>query len=132
MPYTQVDVVSAGDGKLRAELKLEPHHCNLYGTMAGAMACTLVDVLTSYSVMTAGNDPENRVIGGVSLNINVSYFSPAKLGETIVIDCSTLRKGKSIQFMNMDIFEKSSGRLVCRGEHIHKAMMQGKIEDSVI
>lgn len=124
-------MISAGDGNLIAELKLEKEHANLYGTMAGGMACTIADMLTAYAVMTHAQDDKDRIIGGVSIKLDVSFMSPAKVGETIVIDCRTLRAGRSIQYINMDIFEKESGRLVCRGQHIHKSTTQGKIEDSV-
>ena len=104
----------------------------MYGTLAGGMACTIADIMTAYAVMTEGKDPSKRIIGGVSIKLDVSFMSPAHVGETIVIDCTTLRAGKSIQYINMDIFEKQSGRLVCRGQHIHKSTLYGDIVDAVM
>ena len=127
-----MEIISAGDGNLKAELKLERDHCNLYGTMAGGMACTLADMVTAFAVMTEAKDPNDRVIGGVSIKIDVTYMSPARVGETIIIDCSTLRAGKNIQYINMDIFEKETGRLVCRGQHVHKSTIKGVIKDCVM
>lgn len=117
---------------MKAELKLEAEHANLFGTLAGGMACTIADMMTAFAVMTEGKDDKTRIIGGVSIKLDVSFMSPAKIGETIVIDCRTLRAGKTIQFINMDIFEKESGRLVCRGEHIHKSVMHGNIQHSIM
>ena len=52
----QVKIIFAGEGKLRAELKIAKKHSNQVGSMAGGMACTLVDAFTALAAMTTGED----------------------------------------------------------------------------
>lgn len=124
-------VISVGNGCLVAELTIEKEHVNHFNTMAGGMACSLVDAFTCIALTTSGEDPNNVAITPVSVNINVSFLSPARLGETIVINCKTVKDGASIQFVEVDITEKKTGRPVCRGLHTHFSLKRGKIQDLI-
>ena len=55
--------------------------------------------------------------GGMSVNMNISYMSAAKVGETIIIDSETTKFGKTLAFLNVTIREKLSGRLIAQGSH---------------
>ena len=65
--YFQLQVVSAGDGKMIAELVIQPEHTNVFGTLHGGCTATLVDVCTSIAMATHPK-PGN----GVSVNLNIS------------------------------------------------------------
>jgi acyl-coenzyme A thioesterase 13 len=41
----------------------------------------------------------------------------AREGEIIVIDCSTLKAGRTLAFLNVDITKKDTGELIARGSH---------------
>ena len=45
------------------------------------------------------------------------YLKAAKDGETIVIDCNTLKAGKTLAFLDIDIKKKETGELVAKGSH---------------
>jgi acyl-coenzyme A thioesterase 13 len=38
-------------------------------------------------------------------------------GDTIVIDCSTLKAGRTLAFLSVEITKKQTGELVARGSH---------------
>jgi acyl-coenzyme A thioesterase PaaI-like protein len=45
------------------------------------------------------------------------YIKAAADGETIVIDCSTLKAGSRLAFLGVEITKKQTGELVARGSH---------------
>jgi acyl-coenzyme A thioesterase 13 len=56
-------------------------------------------------------------IASVSIELSVSFMSPIKLGQTILIEANTLKYGKSIAFLNVDIFNKENHKLVANAKH---------------
>ena len=109
-------------------MTVRQEHLNHLGTMCGGMGCAIVDAFSGLSLLTAG---ENVPLVSPSININVTFISPAKLGDTIVISTSLLKDGNRIQFVNVDITEKTSGKLLCRGQHTHYCLKRGSIQDVV-
>ena len=45
------------------------------------------------------------------------YLSAAKTGDDIVIDANTLKVGKSLAYLAVDITNKKTGKLVAVGKH---------------
>ena len=52
----------------------------------------------------------------LSLTFSIRFFKPAAVGETIVIDAQTLRRGKRLAFLTVDIM-KEDGTLLAQGKH---------------
>ena len=48
----QIKVLSAGNGKLEAEMKVEERHTNIFGTLHGGCTATLVDCMSDYALLT--------------------------------------------------------------------------------
>ena len=46
-----------------------------------------------------------------------SYMKAAQVGEEIVIDAKTLRAGRTLAFLTVDITRKSDGALLAQGKH---------------
>lgn len=44
--------MSAGNGKLEAEMKVEEKHTNIFGTLHGGCTATLVDCMSGYALLT--------------------------------------------------------------------------------
>lgn len=108
----KVRIISAGEGKCRGELIVEEEHQNPIGTMHGGFIATLVDQISMFALGTNENHPK-----AVSVNINVSYFKPAMLGDEVIIDAKTVRAGKKMAFLEVDFINKKSGELLVRGSH---------------
>lgn len=47
-----------------------------------------------------------------------SYLRPVKVSQNIIIEAETLKVGKSLAYLAVQIKEESSGKLVATGEHI--------------
>ncbi|XP_069702667.1 acyl-coenzyme A thioesterase 13-like [Periplaneta americana] len=108
----KVKILNAGEGRLQAELVLGPEHQNTKGTLHGGLTATLVDILPTAAFMTR----QNGVIG-TTVNLDISYLKPAKEGDTIVIDCNTLKAGKALAFFEVEIRKKQTGELIAKGFH---------------
>ncbi|XP_046997428.1 acyl-coenzyme A thioesterase 13-like isoform X1 [Schistocerca americana] len=108
----KVRIVSAGEGKCRGELTIAEEHQNPLGTMHGGFIATLVDQMSMFALQTHENGPK-----AVSVNINVSYFKPATTGDEVIIDARTIRAGKKMAFLEVDLIKKKTGELLVRGSH---------------
>ncbi|KAI1278686.1 Acyl-coenzyme A thioesterase 13 [Halotydeus destructor] len=112
----KVKILTASAGNLTAELTVEKEHTNRGGTLHGGYIATLVDQLSTCAMMPyAGTE---TFAPGVSAEISVQYMAPARLGDTVTIVASELKKGKNLIFLNVDFTNKATGVLVARGNHI--------------
>ncbi|XP_063611027.1 acyl-coenzyme A thioesterase 13-like [Penaeus indicus] len=109
---SKLRVVSGGNGKCVAEMTVEKEHENRGGTLHGGLTATLVDVVSTMALMTT-----EKAVPGVSVNINVSYMKAATSGQEIVINAETLRVGRNLAFLSVDITNKESGALIATGSH---------------
>lgn len=108
----KVTLVSAAPGKLICEMKVEEQHANKMGTLHGGMIATLVDVISSLALLCT-----ERGISGVSVDMNITYMSPAKVGEDILITAHVLKEGRSLSFASVDLMNKATGKLIAQGRH---------------
>ncbi|XP_008691154.1 acyl-coenzyme A thioesterase 13 [Ursus americanus] len=108
----KVTLVSAAPGKVICEMKVEEVHTNKYGTLHGGMTATLVDNISTMALMCT-----ERGAPGVSVDMNITYMSPAKVGEDLVITAHILKQGKTLAFTSVDLMNKTTGKLVAQGRH---------------
>lgn len=71
----KVTLVSAAPEKLICEMKVEEQHTNKLGTLHGGLTATLVDSISTMALMCT-----ERGAPGVSVDMNITYMSPAKIG----------------------------------------------------
>ncbi|XP_035968092.1 acyl-coenzyme A thioesterase 13 [Halichoerus grypus] len=108
----KVTLVSAAPGKVVCEMKVEDEHTNKYGTLHGGLTATLVDNVSTVALLCT-----ERGAPGVSVDMNITYMSPAKIGEDIVITAHVLKQGKTLAFASVDLMNKTTGKLVAQGRH---------------
>ncbi|XP_076064897.1 acyl-coenzyme A thioesterase 13-like [Oratosquilla oratoria] len=109
---SKVRIISGGGGKCVAELKIEKEHQNRGGTLHGGLVATLVDTITSIALMTS----EKQVLG-TSVDLSVSFMKAVKDGEEIVMNAETVKAGKTLAFLKLDIRNKVTGDMVATGTH---------------
>uniref|UniRef100_A0AC34QW82 Thioesterase domain-containing protein n=1 Tax=Panagrolaimus sp. JU765 TaxID=591449 RepID=A0AC34QW82_9BILA len=63
-------------------------------------------------------EPYNRglYLGGVTIDMSFTFIDKAKLGETIIIKCSTIKANDNIGFFKGEIFRKSDNVLIANGK----------------
>ncbi|XP_027714512.1 acyl-coenzyme A thioesterase 13-like [Vombatus ursinus] len=108
----KVTILSTSPGKVVCEMKVGEEHTNRFGTLHGGLTATLVDVISAIALMNT-----ERGILGVSVDMNITYLSPAKVGEEILIAAHILKKGKTLAFASVDLTNKTTGKLVAQGRH---------------
>ncbi|XP_058835475.1 acyl-coenzyme A thioesterase 13-like isoform X1 [Topomyia yanbarensis] len=107
-----IQMISGGDGKCVAEFKVAEEHLNRAGGLHGGYTATLVDVVTTYALMTKDN-----CLPGVSVDIHVTYLKAAKEGDDVIIDANTIRAGKNLAFLECELRHKKDNSIIARGQH---------------
>ncbi|XP_048205276.1 acyl-coenzyme A thioesterase 13 [Perognathus longimembris pacificus] len=108
----KVTVVSAAPEKLICEMKVEEQHTNKFGTLHGGLTATLIDSISTMALICT-----ERGAPGVSVDMNITYMSPAKIGEEVVITAHILKQGRTLAFASVDLTNKATGKLIAQGRH---------------
>ncbi|XP_066481006.1 acyl-coenzyme A thioesterase 13 isoform X1 [Tiliqua scincoides] len=108
----QMTLLSASPGKVVCEMKVEEEHTNRGGTLHGGLTATLVDVVSTAALLYT-----ERGAPGVSVDMNITYMSAAKIGEEILITAEILKQGRSLAFASVDLTNKATGKLIAQGRH---------------
>ncbi|KAG5860705.1 hypothetical protein JTB14_005541 [Gonioctena quinquepunctata] len=109
----KVNVKHLENGSCIAEMKVDEEHLNPMGTLHGGFSALLVDVISSWAVLSHKNCEHPNV----SVDLNLTFLKGAKKDEEIVIDASTLKVGKTLAFLEVSIKNKESGELLVKGSH---------------
>jgi len=104
-------VISGGSGSCSLSMTVEKAHMNRGETMHGGFSAHLVDTVTTLALMT-----NEGGLPGVSVDLNMSYLKAAKVGEEIFIDAKTLKKGRTLAFLECEI-KNARGDLIVKGSH---------------
>ncbi|OXU25350.1 acyl-coenzyme A thioesterase 13 [Nasonia vitripennis] len=107
-----VKLISAGEGKCKAELKVDEEHLNLGGTLHGGYTSTLVDCISTYALMT-----HKAGVPGVSVDLHVTFLKAAVPGDVVSIDARTIKAGRTLAFLEVELSKKDDGALIARGIH---------------
>ncbi|KAK4211466.1 thioesterase superfamily protein [Rhypophila decipiens] len=106
----------ASKGLFLARMVLKEEHLNVAGGIHGSVSATIVDWAGGLAV--ASYDLRNST--GVSVDINVSYLSSAKLGDEVEIEGKVEKVGSTLAFTEVRIWkveEGKRGRMVISGRH---------------
>ena len=105
-------ITAVGTGTVSAAMPVTLAVSNAWGTLHGGATATIVDIVGTMALLTL--DPARP---GVSVDLNVSYLAPAKVGEHLRIEAKTWRAGKKLGFCQVDIYRGSDGAPVATGRH---------------
>ncbi|NXU91777.1 ACO13 thioesterase, partial [Xiphorhynchus elegans] len=108
----KMKLVSATPGNVVCEMKVEEEHTNRFGTLHGGLTATLVDVVSTAALLYT-----ERAAPGVSVDMNITYTSAAKIGEEVLITAQILKQGRNLAFATVDLTNKATGKLIAQGRH---------------
>ncbi|BFF99635.1 acyl-coenzyme A thioesterase 13 [Drosophila madeirensis] len=108
----KVTILGGGDGTCQAELKVDADHVNPYNGLHGGYIVTLVDMITTYALMSKPCHP------GVSVDINVNYLNGARLGDEVVIEANISKIGKYLAFIECTLRHKKDDTVIAKGTHM--------------
>uniref|UniRef100_A0A7M4E8D8 Acyl-coenzyme A thioesterase 13 n=1 Tax=Crocodylus porosus TaxID=8502 RepID=A0A7M4E8D8_CROPO len=107
-----IKCLSATPRKIVCEMKVEQDFITEHGTMHGGLTATLIDIVSTAALMNS----EKGVLG-VSVDMNITYISGAKLGEELQITAQILKQGKHMAFTSVDLTNKATKKLIAQGRH---------------
>ncbi|KAM8709188.1 hypothetical protein ACLKA7_016060 [Drosophila subpalustris] len=107
----KVTILGGGDGVCTAEFTVAPEHINKGGGLHGGYTATLVDMVTTYALMSKPCHP------GVSVEINVNYLKGARIGDEVLIEANTVRAGKNLAFIDCVLKHKKNNAVIAKGTH---------------
>ncbi|KAK0180623.1 hypothetical protein PV327_002986 [Microctonus hyperodae] len=107
-----VNFISAGDGQCKAEFIVADEHLNSFGTLHGGCTSTIIDCISTYALMT-----NEKALPGVSVDLHVTFLKAAFPGDTIVVDAKTIKCGKKLAFLEVELAKKKDGIIIARGQH---------------
>ncbi|XP_060525279.1 putative esterase F42H10.6 [Cylas formicarius] len=118
---SNVNFQSIDHGNALADFIVEEEHTNPLGTLHGGFSATLVDSVSSFALST------HDKVGcpHVSVDIHLTYYSSANVGDHVEIEANTIKAGRSMAFLEVLIKNKNTGVLLLRGLH-SKYLMRGK------
>ncbi|KAJ1982709.1 hypothetical protein H4R34_001617 [Dimargaris verticillata] len=106
----QLAIIEATPGRVVCQVPVQQENTNRLGTAHGGWLATIVDVAGSLSIASYGRDKT-----GVSVDINTSYLSAAKLGDMLTVDAVCLKLGRNLAFTQVDL--KVGEKQVATGRH---------------
>ncbi|XP_012055529.1 PREDICTED: acyl-coenzyme A thioesterase 13-like [Atta cephalotes] len=108
-----VKLLSAGDGKCKAQFTVAEEHLNVGGFLHGGFTATVIDCVSTYALMTHKTDPPP----GVSVDLHVTFLKAAFPSETVTVDAKTIRTGKNLVFLAVELTKNDGKDIVARGQH---------------
>jgi acyl-coenzyme A thioesterase 13 len=101
-------LIAAEEGHITVEHIVQEDFVNPLGILHGGIASTFMDDVIGATVFSLGK-PHYYV----SLNLNVDFMSPAKLGEKIYVSAQVIRNGENIVHLEAKIANES-GKLIAK------------------
>ncbi|XP_011163913.1 acyl-coenzyme A thioesterase 13 isoform X2 [Solenopsis invicta] len=108
-----IKLLSAGDGKCKAQFTVAEEHLNPGGFLHGGFTATIIDGVSTCALMTYKTDTPP----GASIDLHVTYLKAAFPGETVTVDAKTLRAGKNLAFLTVELTKNDGKDIVAHGQH---------------
>ncbi|KAH7718917.1 Protein C25H3.3 [Aphelenchoides avenae] len=105
-------LVSADEGKVTVEFEVTEAMTNPFGGLHGGFSATLVDIVTTTALIAT-----ERQSPGVSVDLHMTYLNSAKIGDTVVLDASVIKAGRSTAFTRAELYRKHDMKPIATGLH---------------
>lgn len=107
-----IKILSADNGRCKAEFKVNEEHLNIGGSMHGGFTATVIDCMSTYALMThEKNNP------GVSVDMHITYMKPAFPGELVTVEAKTIRVGRTLAFLVVELSKNDGKDMIAHGAH---------------
>lgn len=101
------------DGLAVLSIPVTRNLCNNYDTLHGGAISTIVDVVGTFALLS--KDPTRA---GVSIEMNQTFCSAARLGDNVLLTGRVLRYGRQLGFTEVTLRRgDENGALVATGRH---------------
>ncbi|CAI2346089.1 unnamed protein product [Caenorhabditis sp. 36 PRJEB53466] len=107
-----LEAVHAEDGNIRVEFEVEKDQTNHFETLHGGCTATLIDNFTTAALLLT-----KQARPGVSVDLHVTYLTAAKIGETLVLDSTVTKQGRTLAFTKAELYRKRDNVMIATGVH---------------
>ena len=107
--FFQCQFVSGGSGRIVVSLKVEPEHCNNYGTLHGGLSAVLVDSISTLALMP--DDEKTNPRFGVSVDMHMRQDSIIPMAKLLAISINghwTVAVAQVVENRPSDLNDRSS------------------------
>ncbi|KAI9496179.1 HotDog domain-containing protein [Zychaea mexicana] len=113
--HAELEIVEALPNKLIWNFNVTEKHCNQLGNIHGGCVATIIDICSSFAILTYEGKGGWKLIG-VSTDLAVSYMSGIAAGQTARLECEVQRVGKSLANIYTKVYN-DQGKLCYSGSH---------------
>lgn len=113
---SSIQLTETSRGVVTTQLVLTNTHVNSRGDLHGAVSAAIVDFTTGLSIAAW----DLRSVTGASVDMNISYLSTARVGDTLEILATAERVGGNLAYTSARIskvMEDGTRKLVTLGQH---------------
>ena len=108
---SRVEILEVAGGRSRLRLSVERSLQNIGNNLHGGASATLVDYAGTLAIMSA--DKEGRP--GVTTDLNVSYLSAGRPGESVLVEAHCLKAGRTLAYVSVDLLREQDGVRIAQG-----------------
>lgn len=100
MDWLKAQVIEVEEGEVKIQFTVENYMLNPIGILHGGITATMLDEVMGAASFTLG-----RPTGFATINMNVDYLKPAKVGDKVYGVGKVLRSGKTILHLESKIID---------------------------
>ena len=108
-----VQILSYADGKCKAQFTVAEEHLNGFGILHGGFTSSVIDVISSYALTSY----QTGKPAGASVDLHVTFLKAAFPGEVVTVNAETIRAGKTLAFLAVELTKNDGKDVVARGQH---------------
>jgi uncharacterized protein (TIGR00369 family) len=105
----ELESVDSAAGRTRFRMEVTPQFCNPMGSLQGGIVTTALDDAAATAVIVRSG----RRVGVPTIEFKVSFYGPAKLGQTVWFEGRVLKFGRTVSFAEADMLA-ADGKLLAR------------------
>uniref|UniRef100_A0A914YGI2 Thioesterase domain-containing protein n=1 Tax=Panagrolaimus superbus TaxID=310955 RepID=A0A914YGI2_9BILA len=106
-------IIEANPEKVLYEFSVEEEDLDAEKNLHNGCLATLLDILMASAAYLALTSQQP----GVTADLYITYFGTAKMGEKILIECKTIKKGSRLTFLKAKVYKKDGSKMevIARG-----------------
>lgn len=108
-----IQILSADNGKCKAQFTVAEEHLSPIGLLHGGFTSTVIDAISTCALMCYGTGKPP----GASVDLHVMLLKAASPGEVVTVDAETIRAGKTLAFLAVELTKNDGKDVVARGQH---------------
>lgn len=105
----ELESIDSAAGRTRFRMEVAAQFCNPMGSLQGGIVTTALDDAAATAVIVRSG----RRVGVPTIEFKVSFFGPAKLGQTVWFEGRVLKYGRTVTFAEADMMD-ADGKLLAR------------------